>query len=159
MKNLFRKIKDSRGFTLLYASLIGALLLAIASGIFSIIFKELVLTSSSRESFFAFYSADSGLECALYWDLNERLFATSSQSVPDTTGVSCNEIPFASNWSITSDANSAITVFELSYPPEEYCATVTVTKSDNDTLIESRGYNTCNTSNPRRVERGIKAQY
>jgi hypothetical protein len=41
-----------------------------------------------------------------------------------------------------------------------YCAIVTVTKdTDGSTHIYSRGYNTCDISNPRRVERGIEVDY
>ena len=55
--------------------------------------------------------------------------------------------------------------------PVPHCAIVTVKKSYEDinpvdgykerlmTYIKSRGYNTCDTSNPRRVERGIGVTY
>ncbi len=59
----------TRGFTLFYAMLISSLLLAIGIAIFNITFKELTLSSGARESANAFYAADTGLECALYWDL------------------------------------------------------------------------------------------
>jgi Tfp pilus assembly protein PilX len=58
-----------RGFTLFYAVLVSSLLLAIGVAIFNITFKELILSSGARESVNAFYAADTGLECALYWDL------------------------------------------------------------------------------------------
>ncbi len=59
-----------RGFTLFYSVLVSSLLLAIGMAIFNITFKELVLSSGSRESTNAFYAADSGIECAFYWDLD-----------------------------------------------------------------------------------------
>jgi hypothetical protein len=42
-----------------------------------------------------------------------------------------------------------------------YCAIVTVEKraSDGKTYIKSKGYNTCDTGNTRRVERGIEVDY
>ncbi|HXK40184.1 MAG TPA: LamG domain-containing protein [Candidatus Paceibacterota bacterium] len=58
-----------RGFTLFYAVLTASLLLAIGIAIFNITYKELILSSGARESSNAFYAADTGLECALYWDL------------------------------------------------------------------------------------------
>jgi len=165
-KKIIRNLKSQRstslrerGFTLLYASLVGALLLAIASGIFSIIFKELILTSSSRESFTAFYAADSGLECALYWDFNQSLFATSSASNPNTSGVSCAGSNFTNTWTVVGDGNSALTNFSLTFAPNDYCSDVSVSKADGLTTIESRGYNTCDTNNPRRVERAIRATF
>ncbi|MEK7579408.1 MAG: LamG-like jellyroll fold domain-containing protein, partial [Patescibacteria group bacterium] len=63
-------LRTQRGFTLFYAVLVASLLLAIGIAIFNITFKELVLSSGSRESTNAFYAADSGIECAFYWDLN-----------------------------------------------------------------------------------------
>lgn len=44
--------------------------------------------------------------------------------------------------------------------PTNACAIVTVTKNpDGTTYIKSRGYNTCDTSNPRRIERGVEVTY
>ncbi len=65
----FRASERQRGFTLFYAVLISSLLLAIGLAIFNITFKEVILSSGARESANAFYAADTGLECALYWDL------------------------------------------------------------------------------------------
>lgn len=150
----------SGGFTLLYATLIGSLLLAIATGIFNIIFKELQLTSSSRESFVAFYAADTGLECSLYWDLSQGVFLSSDDHDPPQSGVLCNGIDITQNWTVNSNPSSATTEFDITFLPEPYCTHVVVSKVDGgETLIESRGYNTCDTNNPRRVERGIKATY
>jgi hypothetical protein len=44
--------------------------------------------------------------------------------------------------------------------PSNACAIVNVTKNgDGTTYIKSRGYNTCDTSNGRRVERGVEVLY
>lgn len=56
------------GFTLFYAVLVSSLLLALGLAIFNITYKELILSAGARESATAFYAADSGLECALFWD-------------------------------------------------------------------------------------------
>jgi len=158
---VIRKYKNNRGFTLLFATLLSSLLLAIATGIFNIVFKELLLTSSVKESQFAFYSADGATECALFWDLRGRVFATSSASASTPAGTTCNgqDITISNQWNVVADSNSAVTTFDLTFPPDAYCATVKVSKNGNDTTIESRGYNTCDTSNPRRVERGLKVEY
>jgi len=155
------KLKSKKGFTLLFASLIASLLLAISTGIFNIVFKELILASSARESQFAFYSSDSGIECALFWDLKGKVFATSSLSAPTPAGTKCNnqDITISDEWDVSTGANSAVTLFSLNFPPEPYCVTVTVKKEGDDTTLESRGYNTCDTSNLRRVERGLKVEY
>jgi hypothetical protein len=48
-------------------------------------------------------------------------------------------------------------------PPYDYCAEATVKKTNNagviETTIEAKGYNTCDITNPRRVERGLIQYY
>lgn len=160
----------SRGFTLLLSILIASLLLAIGLAIFNIILKEVLLSSIGRESQFAVYAADAGTECALYWDLIGRSFATSSASAPPSSGVLCNNADVAAAggpsgagpWEISGlSPAGATTRFRFSFPPESYCTIVTVTKTSNPTrtTIESRGYNTCDTGNPRRVERAFRVKY
>jgi len=59
------------GFTLLLASLIAALLLAVGLSMFTIAQKEIILSGLGRDSQYAFYAADTGAECALYWDFKD----------------------------------------------------------------------------------------
>ena len=42
--------------------------------IYNITLKELILSSYGRNSQFAFYAADTGLECALYWNIKRCIF-------------------------------------------------------------------------------------
>lgn len=67
-----------RGFTLLLATLTASLLLLLGASIFGLIKKEVILSSLGRDSQFAFYAADSGAECALYWDFRQNLFSSST---------------------------------------------------------------------------------
>src|SRR3989344_7753827 len=57
-----------KGFTLLFAALVGALVLAVGMAILGITIKQLALASASKATQQAFYSADAGIECALYLD-------------------------------------------------------------------------------------------
>lgn len=66
----FKKIKNDKGFTLLFAVLVSIMVLAVGTSIINISLKQVILSSSGRESQFAFYAANTGMECALYWDLN-----------------------------------------------------------------------------------------
>ncbi len=146
------KKERSGGFTLLIASLMASLVLSIGIAIYNISLKEVILSSAGRESQFAFYAADGGTECALYWDLKNGIksaFATTTLS-----DISCNEQTF-------SDVGGATgrSVFTVNFPPEPYCAIVTVLKQATSTVIESRGYNTCETGDPRRVERALRVQF
>lgn len=57
-----------KGFTLLFAALVGSLVIAIGMAILNITLKQLILASAGRESQQAFFAADAGVECALYLD-------------------------------------------------------------------------------------------
>lgn len=145
--------KAKKGFALLYSVLIASILLAIGLAIFNITIKELLLSSLGRDSQFAFYAADTGAECALYWDFKGNAFATSSSSSIECAGQIIEEMG-GEGYGIPS-------VFTLDLSPEPYCSVVSVTKYELPirTVIESRGYNTCDTTNPRRVERAIRVTY
>jgi hypothetical protein len=75
-----------RGFTILLAALVASLVLALGISVFSIAQKQLILSSTGRTSQYAFYAADTGAECALYWDIRHNHFPTTS---PPTT-ITCD---------------------------------------------------------------------
>ncbi len=153
----------SGGYVLAFSVLVGSVLVSIGLGMFNIAIKEIVLSSSGRESQLAFYAADSGGECAVYWDIrhpnfSSSVFATSSQSAIPSSGVNCAGKDIASDWTVSTSPSSGVTTFSISLSNGS-CTTVVVTKQSNTTKIESRGLNTCNTSNPRRLERGLRISY
>ncbi|MEK7152223.1 MAG: hypothetical protein AAB523_02540 [Patescibacteria group bacterium] len=167
-------LKTNRGFVLSLAVLISGILLSIGLAIFSNALKELILSSSGRESQFAFYAADTGGECALYWDirhpaLSESAFASSTDNIlPQGSGVSCNNEDItdpATGWdgvfgwgAPTQNGSAVTTVFDMKFANGS-CATVAVIKDSGTTKIDSRGFNTCDAGNPRRVERGLRVSY
>lgn len=151
------KKRDARGFTILFAVLTSSLLLAIGITIFNITYRELLLSSSARDSQFAIYAADTGVECALYWDTIASSFAT---------GTGQRNVECASQlalFTVYPDRPSTST-FLLALPSGggvQPCAIVDVAKYENPTrtVLISRGYNTCETTNPRRVERALRVSY
>ena len=162
-----------RGFTLLIAVLVSGVMLALGFAIFNIVSKEVILSSTGRESQFAFYSADSGIECALYWDLEQNTFVFNSE----VNAILCGGGPVSlvkndGGAYISPTAKSQFS-FYLNGAGTGQCATVTVYKTaivtvetdgtttglSTTTKIESLGYNTCDTGNPKRLERGIQAKY
>lgn len=149
-----RHEKDA-GFTLFIAMVVMGVLLLIAAGVASLAVRQSIISHAARESQFAFYAADTGIECAIFWDIANPS-GTSAFSTSTTSGISCN----GGNSSVGGTATST---FNIALTPEPYCATVTVNKryvgSAIVTTIESLGYNTCDTSNPRRVERAVRAIY
>jgi len=173
-------IKNNKGFTLLFASLIVSLILSIGLAIARISLSQIILSSAGKESQKAFYNADSGIECALYYEYNERrpddtpYFATSTISAP-LGGLACAGMN-AVNISTEKKSGSATTTTSFSINPPTYSEPtgsytcnvnnqsfdVKVSKTPNveysgavNVLIEARGYNTCDKTNPKRVERGL----
>ncbi len=57
-----------RGFTLLIAVITASIVLAMGMSILNITLKEFMLSGVARESEMAFFAADAGMECVLYWD-------------------------------------------------------------------------------------------
>src|SRR6185369_1656268 len=115
----------TKGFTLFFAILVGALALAIGLAIFDLALRELQLSNVATQSQYAIYAADTGAECAIYWDAKCTLgvcaggsaFATSSNTnngtFPPATGVVCNGQDVSatalagSTWPSSSDSSNA----------------------------------------------------
>lgn len=157
-----QKIQFNRGYTLLFAVLVSSLVLAVGISILNISKKEFLLASSARESTTAFYAADSGLECAVYFD------GRSTFSGESISSVDCARGTFPVVWS-NSGSNNVYTIhLKLN---ASSCAIIKVTKMNTGTSIESRGYNlgwtvspsenglNCSAPSPRRVERALYYTY
>ncbi len=152
---------SKRGAALLMAVVISSVMLSVGLGVYQRTYKQLVFASFWKQMQVAFAAADSGLECAMYWDLHPTASATCFGPV-QTVSVSAN-----STWDPTaaSPYNEGFTV-----PASGGCVKVTITKpsphfradgvTPYSTFIESRGYNdACGSTNPRRVERGLHINY
>lgn len=70
-----------KGFTLLFAILVSVLVLAVGASMISIALKQVILSGAGRESQYAFYAANTGIECALYWDLNGSQIAAGETEI------------------------------------------------------------------------------
>ena len=176
--------KNSKGFTIFFATLVASLALAIGLAIYDITVRQLDLSTTVIQSEYAIYAADSGAECALYWDAKYNTsgsaFATSSASVPPMSGIVCGSYdvaaagtppsPFQSEptgwsaWTVASNASAATTTFTLTFPSYTYCATVQVAKVVNgngsvSTTIFSHGYNICSTGAQNQLERELRVSY
>ena len=170
----------NRGFTLFIAVIVSSLFLAIGFSLASLSVKQQIISSIGKESQFAFYAADTGIECALYWDFKlggeNNAFATSTDSTdpnpPLPTDLPCNNQNIAATWSIEHLTDRATTTFAFNFLDPDptksnpYCAVVKVGKNGLVTTIESRGYNnasvsgsSCLSSNPRTVERAVRVSY
>lgn len=148
------------GFTLLLAALIASIVLSLGASIYTIALKQVQLSSLGRDSQFAFYAADTGAECALYWDVRYDAFATSTAITPTCDGKSVS-------------VTRAGTAYPYSYTFETdlftdqstgYCAQVTVIKNAAapHTVIHVDGYSvTCSakTASNRALQRSVELRY
>lgn len=144
-----------RGFTLLIAVILASVALSLGLALLDIAYKQVILASSARQSQNAFYNADAVLECALYADQQLDTFGYGNSSGT----VTCGTLP-AINVTFDQAASPRSRTFTVPCATSGTQGAVTITKAaDATTAIYASGYNTCDTSNPRRIERGLKVTY
>lgn len=165
--NLKSENNRKKGITLFIAIVVMSILLIISFAVINIAIKGTQFATMGRDSQFAFYAADAGLECALYWDSKYNAFSTSS---PGVLEIECNNQTISTGSEISGTSTLAriggggssnpASIFGFSIDEDlnlDSCVVVTVTKNtDGSTYIKSRGYNTCDIYNNRRIERGIE---
>ncbi|MEK7610323.1 MAG: hypothetical protein AAB468_01070 [Patescibacteria group bacterium] len=169
----------SQGFVLFYAVLLVSIVLTVSLSLFNITYKQILISTTARESLKSYYAALTGLECAHYWD-NVYPYVDPG-SAPKVFGamIGNNNDSFAS---ASGPGPSCLSnVFTISHPSNQVsqfslaldngaCVDVKVTKripadpDQTDTLIEASGYNIgsgsgCVSSNPRRTERSLLVDY
>jgi hypothetical protein len=156
-------IPKNRGYSLIFAVMVGSMLMLIGASIISLATKERDIVTSSRESQVAFFSADAALECALYSDLQ----GTNGRSVflepynfdlksggmnPFTYNFSCGNFPTMQITSTKSVDNQTVTntfslisVSDNSSILNNACVLVEVKKYDDpsdgdNSITEPDGY-------------------
>lgn len=181
MKKFLQQIKTSKGFVILFAVIISTIIMLISFGIFTVATKSTLLSTNSKEVLAAFYSADSGMECALHMIKSGTLTTTGA-----TNPICGSEVYAAPSNFPTSALARPITAhqFIVTYASGG-CAHVEInqTVSPNTTSagaamyiikIYSRGFNRCNvssaavggvlagypfTTDPRLLERVLEVEF
>lgn len=148
-----------RGFTILLAALVASLVLALGISVFSIAQKQLILSSTGRNSQYAFYAADTAAECALYWDVRYNGFGTTS---PSGVTQECDDQELGATGYPNADTFPYTIAFE--FEPNGYCAIVTVDKQTVHprTLIRANGYSVgCSAidTSDRVLQRSVELSY
>ncbi len=146
------KLHLQSGYALFTSILLTGTLLVIAYATTNFSLKQLLLSTSGAESHAAFYVADTGVECAMYWDIKNGATSAFDPSAPAAT-VTCG----GSANVVTSGGGISTFQIPVQMSGGSSCAIVTVTKSGGNTTIASKGYNTCSGSN--RLERAIRITY
>ncbi|MBI4692295.1 MAG: hypothetical protein HY773_02560 [Candidatus Terrybacteria bacterium] len=139
---------QNTGFTLLLSLLVISIVLVTGLSISGVIMKEIMLSGLGRESQIAFYAADTGLECAFYWDV-KKVFNSTIYSIECAGKSISGEMEIIPGISTTTSFTVNLS--------NGACAKIKVDKSNPPfTTVESRGYNIdCDFLGPRKVERGL----
>lgn len=153
------QLKATRGYVMLFAVLITSILLTITIGIANVSYKQAVFSSQARDSHVAFFAADTGLECGLYWDrVQNSPFIDQNSGQTMTTSVILPAPGCVGQLLLTSDAPVSLAtggiLFDFALPQMGLtvgagCAHILVTKDLPNltpggnplTRVESRGYN------------------
>lgn len=172
------------GFALLLSLIVTSILLVVGLGVSGVAFREIQLSSFGNQSEIAFYAAETGLECGMYWDKvmidasilndgdsgNDESQAALSSFINDGSGgpirsMSCLGAGVAPSSLISLLGDTA--EFDLG-SGNAPCAKVEVKKVETlshpgslawaKTFITSTGYNTCDDSDPRRVGRVLELE-
>lgn len=146
-----------RGFTLLIAVILSAVSLSLALALLDISYKQVTLAIAAKQSQYAFYNADAAMECALYYD--QKLDAFNYTTPLASGSITCAGLPITA-YSTSQSGGVRTTSFKIQCSPSGSSATVTVRKSSAvATTMYANGYNICNESDARRIERGLKINY
>lgn len=147
----------TRGFTLLIAVVLSSVLVSISLSLIDIAYKQIVLASTATQSGYAFYNADTALECALYWDQKHNAF---DYTRPMAASLLICGNQAVTGYTVTSGGGFKQTSFSVPCVGGGTASSVTVEKnSSGGTRLYGNGYNTCATNDVRRIERGLKATY
>ncbi|MHB1769863.1 MAG: hypothetical protein ACYCPH_02150 [Minisyncoccota bacterium] len=144
-----------------------SVMLSIGLTLGSLAYKQQVLASSAVESQYAFYAADSALECALYADQQQNLFAYPPSAPSTAPLIACDGTAPVSASVLSYTASQWVVTTRLSLDSGKHCADVTVYKpavSTGTTYLFSQGYDvSCATvaspGGARFVSRGLSAHY
>jgi len=151
-----------RGFTLLVSIILATVAVTLGVSLLDISYKQVVLSSTAKQSQYGFYAADSAMECALYWDQKFNAFRYTSPLPSSQIKCQGNSILAYSTGTFGSGASQhRKTEFSVR------CGTgstsngkVTVYKyTSGATTMYANGFSSCLSSDPRRVERGLKVFY
>lgn len=147
------KQKD-KGFALLFAIVIISILSAITAGLANTTLKQLIISSVAKDSQAAFFASDTATECAFYAYYHPGVIVAGSTWSCGTNKK--DNTPYQLKVS-----GKTATGYILSAPDRtsmDPCFDIdsTTDLATGETVIHSNGYNFCNTTTQRSVQRTIK---
>lgn len=121
---------NKKGVTLLLAVLVSSIALSVGIGIFSLLFSEIAISGSAKDSITAFYAADSGLDCALYWELlGSKDPSVTNPFSHNGASITCNNVTYPNIVSCTG-VNCSGEFYPRYTDNTDSCAHVVAEKED-----------------------------
>lgn len=151
--------KKQKGYAILFTVVIVSIISLLVIGLSNTTFKQLILSVGARDSQIALFQSDMATECAFFADLNE---------IVDDTSIDCGVDDLGGPYTldINKIVNGNITTYNLNPENEsssDPCFRISLIYEDvaggRNTTINASGYNICDKSNPRTVERTIQVKY
>ncbi|MDD3662859.1 MAG: hypothetical protein PHT84_03265 [Candidatus Pacebacteria bacterium] len=152
------KKKKQKGYSILFTVVLVSIISLIGIGLSNTTYKQLLISSGAKDSQSAFFQSDMATECALYADVGTDGAILSGFSF--NCGIDEDGNPY--NLQITKnsdDYNLKANGVPISDPCFEINIQKTLTATSEDTDIFASGYNVCNKSGSRTVERTIEVNY
>lgn len=153
---------NNEGYAILFTVVIVSAISVVTAGLSNAIYKQLILSSLAKDSQVAFYQSDTATDCALYADRVKKQLDPTFGTINNAT------------WSCGGVTNVVSPILPEGsykiYPPSDTensnnpCFRIEVNVDTTDPLVKkttilSKGYNICNKTNIRTVEREIKIYY
>lgn len=149
-----KKKNKKNGFVILIAIVVSSLLVSLGVFIANIAYKELVLSTSAKDSQKAFFIADSVIECALRYDFRDSGFVVNEQDYADRgydvsssqVKILCNDYLFspdsisttaATGTGVSAYFGNSFSVYYISYAKDTDSDGIV---SDQETLTQNAPY-------------------
>jgi len=157
-----------KGYTLLFAVLLSSMVLSISVSVLNLARKEIILSSSARESSAAIYIADGAIDCAVAYDNAQKFNSEADETIV------CDSLSIPVKFTTPAASYNRYTFYVSDKQGiDSPCARVTVDRyaaqapNPAKTFIEARGYNlgynsvtgACDAPHPRKVERAFRYSY
>ncbi len=159
MKFLNQQNNKNTGYAILFTVVIVSIISLISLGLSNTTYKQLVLSSLANDSQSSYFQSDTAAECAIYADSIANI--TLDTPSPWSCGVDSRGDNYSLAINISLDGLTYSLTNSLSGERTVPCFEFDVLKtvSPDTTTIKARGYNSCDKTNIRTVEREIKITY
>ncbi len=155
MKKWIKKTKES-GYTILFTTAIVGIVSMITMGMANTAYKQTILSAVAKDSTTAFYQADIASECALYADYEFNMSLPNPWTCGPyslSTGSTGGPLPVKIDYTMNSqDSNQNNKCFSIVVDKTELVDRIL-------TVVTAKGYNICDKSKIRTVERALEVTY